>query len=214
MAITLPSAVSAQQGTLSVNLASAAPAAASGVVTISFQPAAAGATDPVIAFASGGQTLNFTVSSGDTQASFAGVSSAAFQTGTTAGALTFTLQFGGASSQQTVTLPAAAIGVSAVQGSRQAATITVQVTGFDNTRTAGKLTFTFYDSAGNAIAPGAISADASAAFSSYFAGSGLGGVFALTAVFPIAGGAPSQVAAFGVQLVNSAGTTSSPRTSF
>lgn len=214
LAITLPQAASAQQGTVSVTLDGAAPIAASGTVSLSFQPAATGAADPAIAFASGSQTLNFTVSPGDTQASFAGASTGAFQTGTTAGTLTFTVQFGGVTSQQTVTVQPAAIGVSTVQGARQAGTITVQVTGFDNTRTAGKLVFTFYDSSGNAISPGAINADASAAFSSYFGSSGLGGVFALTAVFPVNGGAPSQVAAFDVQLVNSAGTAQTARTSF
>jgi hypothetical protein len=89
----------------------------------------------------------------------------------------------------------------------------VRVTGFDNTRTAGPLTFTFFDAAGNAVAPGAIHADATPGFASYFQNSGLGGVFLLTAAFPVTGN-PSQVGAFQVQIANSAGTAQTARTVF
>ena len=105
------------------------------------------------------------------------------------------------------------MGITSVQGVRSAAGVEVQVTGFDNTRTAGPLTFTFFDAAGNAIAPGAINADATASFASYFQSSGLGGVFLLTAVFPVTGD-PSQVGAFQVQIANSAGTAQTARTAF
>jgi hypothetical protein len=85
--------------------------------------------------------------------------------------------------------------------------------GFDNTRTAGPLTFTFFDLAGNAVAPGAIRADATASFASYFQSSGLGGVFLLRAVFPVTGD-PSQVGAFQAQIGNSAGTAPTARIVF
>ena len=67
-----------------------------------------------------------------------------------------------------------------VTGARQTSGVSVNVTGFDNTRTAGMLSFTFYDSAGNVIAPGAIGYDSKAAFSSYFAGSDDGGPVSYT----------------------------------
>jgi hypothetical protein len=89
----------------------------------------------------------------------------------------------------------------------------VLVTGCDNTRTAGPLAFTFFDAAGNTVAPGAIHTDATANFASYFQNSGLGGVFLLTALFPVTGD-PSQISAFQVQIGNSAGTAQSARTAF
>jgi hypothetical protein len=92
--------------------------------------------------------------------------------------------------------------------------LTVNVTGFDNTRSAGLLTFTFYDASGNAIPPGAIAYESAVAFSTYFVGSGEGGQFALSAYFPVLGGNPSQVSAFTVQLANSVGTTPSAQTRF
>jgi hypothetical protein len=185
----------------------------SGSVSLRLDPAAAGATDSAIAFASGGQTTAFTVGAGASQAQFGGASSAAFQTGTTAGTLVFTIDFGGATSRQSVTVPAVPVGITAIAGARQAAGVSLQLTGFDNTRTAGKLVFTFYDAGGNAIAPGAITADSTSSFTGWFENSTLGGVFALTAVFPVTG-TVSQVASFEVQLINSAGTTRTPRTNF
>lgn len=217
LSVTLPQPLSAQQGSIAVTFDSAAPAAASGTVTMSFT-AAAGIpsglpADPSIAFASGGQTANFTVGAGQSTASFGGQPAAAFATGTTAGTLTFTLTFGGVVTRQTVVVAPATVGLTAVSGTRQSGSITVQATGFDNTRGAGKLSFTFYDSSGNAILPGAIAADATSNFASYFQSSNVGGVFALTAVFPVTG-TPAQVSAFVMTIANSAGSATSARVSF
>jgi len=217
LSVTLPQALSAQQGSIAVTFDSAAPVAASGTVSMSFA-AAAGIpsglpADPSIAFASGGQMANFTVGAGQSTASFGGQATAGFATGTTAGTLTFTLTFGGVVTRQTVIVGPAAVGLTAVSGTRQSSTIAVQATGFDNTRSAGELTFTFYDSSGNVILPGAIMADATANFATYFQSSTVGGVFALTAVFPVTGTA-AQVSAFVMTIANSAGSTASARVSF
>ena len=136
-----------------------------------------------------------------------------FQTGTTAGTLTFTAQLGGATDRQTVTIPAAPVGITATQAVRSPGSIEVRVTGFDNTRTVGALTFTFYDAAGSPVAPGAIRADATADFARYFQTSDLGGVFLLRALFPVTGDA-SGINTFEVQLTNSAGTARTARTAF
>jgi hypothetical protein len=213
LSVTLGEAQSAQQGSVAVSFDAAAEAGGSGTVTLSFEAQAAGAVDPGIVFAAGGQTATFTFNKGDTAASFGGAGSAGFQTGTTAGTLMLAAQIGGAVSQQNVVIAPAIIGVAAVTGTRQTSGLTVDVTGFDNTRTAGLLSFTFYDSAGKTIPPGAISADSTAAFSSYFAGSGDGGQFALDAYFPVSGD-PSQVSGFTVQLVNSAGTATTVRVNY
>ncbi|HEY9141998.1 MAG TPA: choice-of-anchor D domain-containing protein [Bryobacteraceae bacterium] len=213
LSVALGEAQSARQGSVSVSFGAPADAGGSGTVTLSFAAQAPAATDPGIVFASGGQTTQFTFNKGDTAASFGGAGSAAFQTGTTAGTLTLEAQIGNQASQQSVAIAPAVIGVASVAGTRQASALTVDITGFDNTRTAGELSFTFYDAAGNVIPPGAISADGTAAFSSYFAGSGDGGQFAPAASFPVSGD-PSKVSAFTVQLVNTAGTATTARANF
>ena len=213
LTVALGEAQSAQQGSVAVSFDAPAATGGTGTVTLEFQSLPEGELDPGILFAAGGQTANFTFNQGDTAASFGGAASAAFQTGTTAGTLILAAQIGSAVSQQNVTIAPAAIGVAAVTGTRQTAGVSVNVTGFDNTRTAGMLSFTFYDSAGAVIPPGAIAYDSVPAFASYFAGSGDGGQFALAAYFPVNGN-PSQVSGFTVQLVNSAGTATTARTSF
>lgn len=212
LSVTLGEAQSAQQGSVAVSFDAVAEAGGSGTVTLSFE-APSGAVDPGIVFAAGGRTVTFTFNKGDSAASFGGAGSAAFQTGTTAGTLMLAAQIGSSVSQKNVVIAPAVIGVAAVTGARQTSGLTVNVTGFDNTHTAGKLSFSFYDSAGNVILPGAISADCTAAFSTYFAGSGDGGQFALGAYFPV-NGDPSKVSGFMVQLVNSAGTVTSARVNY
>ena len=215
LSISLPQILSDQQGSVTVTLDAPSETSGSGTLTLDFQPGPGLTDDAAVAFASGGRTATFTVSPGDTQGHFGDQLTAPFQTGTTAGALVFTVQLGGVTAQQTITILPATVGIApgSVQGVRSAASVRVQVTGFDNTRTAGPLTFTFFDAAGNAIAPGAISTNATATFASYFQNSGLGGVFLLTAVFPVTGD-PSQVIAFQVQIANSAGTAQTARTVF
>jgi hypothetical protein len=215
MSLTMPLFTSAQQGTIAITLATPAPIAASGTLRISFSPAAGiiSVVDPAICFSSNGILESFTVAAGDTHAYFGGQPSVTFGTGTTAGAITFILSFGGVTTQEILTIAPAAASLTAVTATRQSGSITIQATGFDNTQTAGKLTFTFYDAAGNPVSPGAITADETTGFASYFGASGLGGVFALTAIFPVTGN-PSQVAAFDLEITNSVGTAKSARTSF
>jgi hypothetical protein len=87
------------------------------------------------------------------------------------------------------------------------------VNGWDNTRSASQLVFSFFYASGNAIAPGNIAVNAAAAFQSYFPGSDLGGVFGLTAFFPVTGDADLVVAAV-VELTNSVGTAQSQQIAF
>ena len=213
LSISLPQALSAQQGAVAVTLDAASRTSGSGTLTLDFQPASGLANDPTIMFLLGGRTAVFTVAPGDTQVQFGLQLTALFQTGSTAGTLIFTAQLGGVTDQRTIAILPASVGITSVQRARSAAGVQVQVTGFDNTHTAGLLTFTFFDAAGNAIAPGAIRSDATASFASYFQISGLGGVFLLTAAFPVTGN-PSQVGAVQVQIANSVGTAQTARTVF
>jgi hypothetical protein len=211
VSVTLSQAQSAQQGSVAVNFASPAPSGGSGTLTLQFQPLVAGASDPAIAFASGGQSATFTFSTGDVVAMFGSARFLSFETGTTAGTIIFSAQVGGASSQQSVTIAPAAVNFTATQASRSTASVQVQVTGFDNTRSAGQLTFTFYDDGGNVLAPGPISADAISAFAQYFTGSA-GGNFLLNAVFPVVGDT-SVVTYFEATFTNTAGQSTTSRTS-
>ena len=211
LTISLQVAQSARQGTVSVNFDAPAATSGSGTVTLQFLPATAGVSDPAIAFASGGQTAPFTFAAGDIQATFSGGRTAAFQTGTSAGTIVFSAQAGTMSDQQSVSVAAAPVAFGAIQASRSPGNIQVQVAGFDNTRTAGHLTFTFYDNSGNPVSPGALAADATTAFAQYFAGSLLGGNFLLRAAFPVTGDT-AGIVYFQAVFANSAGSSATVRT--
>jgi hypothetical protein len=211
--LTLPLPDSAQQGTVAVNLSAPSQRGGTGTVTLTFVPNASipGAADPGIAFASGGQSTSFTVFIAGTQGAFGSALTMPFQTGTTAGTLTVTVQLGSTTVQQSVTILPAIVGGIAAQGVRAAGTVEVDLTGFDNTRTAGELSFTFYDAAGSAIAA-PIQANGSSSFAAYFQNSA-GGTFELKAVFPVLGDT-SQITAFQAVVTNSAGTATTLLTSF
>ena len=91
--------------------------------------------------------------------------------------------------------------------------VELQINGWDNTRTASQLVFTFYNAAGKTIPPGAITLDAGEAFKQYFTASNEAGVFGIHALFPISGDG-NQVVAAVVQITNSAGTVESQRITF
>src|SRR5262249_8624238 len=132
---------------------------------------------------------------------------------TTAGTLVFMAQLGGATDQLSVAIPNAPTGVSATQGQRAPSSVQVDVTGYDNTRTIGALSFTFYDATGAVLPSGSVQSNAAVDFARYFAGSDLGGAFVLRAVFPVTGDI-TRIAACDVTLTNSAGSTKAPRISF
>jgi len=220
-----PNAASAQQGSLTVTLASPAAASGAGTVTLAFQSAVAGVSDdPAITFADGTRSAAFTVSEGSAATQFSGNPTISFGTGTTAGTLNFNVTLGSKTGQATLTIPAALIGIDAAVAARNVAcapsvvyctttNVQLQVNGWDNTRSASQLTFTFFDSSGNAIAPGNITVDAGSAFNQYFGASDLAGVFGLSALFPVTGDTDLVVAAR-VQLTNSAGTVETAKITF
>lgn len=221
----LPSAVSASQGRLSISLSEASKTNASGSVTLSFQSTVAGVDDdPAVTFADGSRSVSFSVVEGSSTGQFGSAASIQFGTGTTAGTLLFTVELGGNSAQNQITIPAAPIGIDAAVGVRNvscvpadlyctATNVELQVNGWDNSRTAAQLVFRFFDSSGNPIAPGDIPVDGGQSFRQYFQTSPLGGVFGLHARFPINGDG-NQVTAAEVSLTNSAGTARTARIQF
>jgi hypothetical protein len=102
--------------------------------------------------------------------------------------------------------------VTAAEATRSTASVTVQLDGFDNTRSANGLSFSFFDTAGNTLA-GPIATNGGADFQAYFQGSETGGSFMLLAVFPVTGD-PARIASFQASVANQAGTTTTARTSF
>jgi hypothetical protein len=200
VSIQLPQALSAQQGTLVIAFDGPAATSGTGIATLAFQ----GPADPAVAFEDGSRAVTFPIAPGDERALIR------FQTGTTAGTLRFTARISDASDQANIQIINAAPSITGVQGTKNANGLEIRITGFDNTRTAGPLAFTFYDTAGKEIAPGAIRVDGSAEFARYFAGSDMGGAFTLRALFPV-GGDASQIASFDTSITSSAGATKSVR---
>jgi hypothetical protein len=209
IAIAIAKQASSQQGTLTVNLASASQATGTGAVQIVFQPSTPGAnTDSAIEFLSpAGQTATFNVSQGDTAGHFGSQNSVGFQTGTTAGSIVFTVTLGDFTETKTLTIASAAVTIDSSQAQRTSAGLNLLIDAFDNTRSASKMIFTFFDQSGNTLNPGAIPVDGSSAFQKFFASSDEGGVFALQAFFPVTVGTPSLVDSVDVQFVNSTGTS-------
>jgi len=213
--VDIASAASSEQGTLKVNLATAAQSSGTGQVQIEFHPSSPNfnADNGIVFLSTGTQSATFTVNPGDTAGHFGNDDSAAFQTGTTAGDLIFTLQLGEITATKTLTIAPAIVGVDSSQAQRTSAGLDLVIDAFDNTRSASTMTFTFYDQSGATLTPGAITVNSLAAFQQYFYASNEGGVFALHAFFPVTGN-PAQVDSVKVQIVNSAGTASTAKLRF
>jgi hypothetical protein len=213
LTIALDKAASAQQGTVSVQFDAAARTGGSGILTLDFQPLAKGATDGAIQLGAVGRSLAFTFAAGATQAAFGDLTAVNFQTGTTAGTLTLSVDIGGVTDRKSITIDPAPVTIASASATRGTGSIELRIAGFDNTRSAGPVTYTFFDQAGGTIPPGAIPVDSTSVFAAYFATSDTAGAFVLRAVFPVTGDL-SRIAAFDVQVANQAGTAKSGRQNF
>jgi hypothetical protein len=223
--LNLPTPASAQQGSLSITLAQASAASGSGTVTLAFQSAVSGVSgDPAITFADGTVSNTFAVAEGAAVGQFAGGPSVSFGTGTTAGAIVITVTLGSNTAQSTITLPPALIGIDAAVAARNVecapsvvycttTNVELQINGWDNTRSASQLVFSFFDSSGNAIAPDNIAVPAASAFQQYFAASDMAGVFGVNALFPVTGNSDDVVGAL-VAITNSLGTVETAKITF
>lgn len=204
---------SGRHGKLQVRLGEASRARGSGTLTMTFTPAAAGLADPAVMFlASGSRIQSISVNEGDSFATVQGSPDIAIQTGTTAGTLAFRLELGAHTHEAAVNLAQIPVGIDSAAGTRITNGLELKLTGFDNTRSAGEMVFTFYDPAGRVIgAP--VRADAAAIFRDYFNTATLGGIFALQAIFPVAGNS-ADIATMEIEIRNAAGTAKSERVQF
>ncbi|MBV8842406.1 MAG: choice-of-anchor D domain-containing protein [Bryobacterales bacterium] len=209
---------SGQQRTLTMQLGSPSPIAASGSVLLSFRSASTVMSDdPAVVFvATGARSVPFSINAGDTQFKLGGQTGAVFQTGTTAGSISFSISsnatFAGSASAS-MTIPPAVVAVDNAAATSRAGDLDIQVWGFDNTYSAGQMSFTFYDTAGNMIHPGAVSADFTSQFHTYFAAGNGGSAFQMRVSFPVVGDS-TQVGAVDVKLTNSAGAATLQRLTF
>jgi hypothetical protein len=205
---------SGQQNNITISLAAASQVSATGTLTMAFQSSVKGVSDdPTIQFLSGPpRQATVSVSPGATTATFDGnQSELQFQTGATAGTITFTLTLGnGAPQQATLPIPPAAINIDTATCVRQVGALNFGITAIDNTYSASQLTFTFYDAKGGIIQPGAIQVNAASDFQQYFATTQTGGTFALLATFPVTGNT-SQIITTTVAITNSVGVTTTQR---
>jgi hypothetical protein len=207
--------VSAQQNNISIPLGSASKVSGTGTLTMQFQPGVPGVTDdPAVQFLSGPKrAATVTISVGDTLARFGSQSSIAFQTGSTAGTIVFTLNLPNATQQITFPISRAPVILDTAGAVRRVGNLDVSVTGLDNTYSASQLAFTFYDKNGTTIQPGVMRVDATSDFRLYFTASQVGGQFAMLATFPVSGDV-GVVTGFDVQITNSAGATKTQKITF
>lgn len=203
--------VSQKQAHLTITLASASPVTTTGTLTMSFTPSiAAVKDDPSIFFVStSGRQLGVAVSKDSQAVTANGQAAITFQTGTTAGTFKFTLGFpDGASFSKSYTVTPTAIQIASATATAQSPFLIVNMTGYDNTYTAGKMAFTFYDAKGSALMANPIAVDATSDFKNFFtsASNQTGGAFAVQLKFPVTGDI-AKIANLGIAVTNSTGTT-------
>jgi centrosomal CEP192-like protein len=219
--------LSIQQNNVSIPLAAASQVSATGTLTMTFQSSVPGVTDdPAIEFLSGPlRVATVSISPGDTTAMFdGGQSDLAFQTGATAGAISFALTLNGSTTpaaEASLTIAPAAVNVQTVTaihllgpvnvegvvgGVDTGGEVDVSIAAADNTYSASQLAFTFFDKNGATISPGVIDVNTASDFQSYFATTQTGGAFALLAKFPVTGDVTQIISAV-VAITNTVGTT-------
>lgn len=208
---------SAQQRRVTVKLAAPAAVAASGTLTLAFQPdSALAGDDPAVMFVeSATRQLKFAVEAGKSMVTLNGRDFATLQTGTSAGRLRFTFGDYAPGFQVdptiTMTVPAAQVTLEKAIATKAPNRLDVTLTGFDNTYSVGAMVFRFYDASGQLIGS-AIPADFSAAFRAFFTNTPGGSVFRMTVTFPVNNN--SSVAGVEAELSNAAGTMRTARLAF
>lgn len=203
---------SAQQSKVSVKLVSPSFLDGAGELKIEFQPSIEGTgDDPAIQFLStGNRTVPVNVTMGETAVRLGTEAEAVFQTGTTAGTITFVVTLGAHVVRASATVAPSPVALDTASWRRTASSVELVVKGFDNTRSASEIAFTFFDTRGRVLPAQPVRASVTAPFRDYFQTSQVGGMFSLVASFPVAGD-PSQLGAVEVEFTNSAGTSEKRR---
>jgi len=203
--------VSQKQAHLSINFPTAATVSAIGTLSMTFVPSVPNVSDdPAVMFTTtNGRQLQIEVANGATAGKYSGQTALTFQTGTTAGTLTFTLAFPNkAPYSQSFTITPVQVQVTSIAAVRQDPNLVVTMTGYDNTYSLGQLGFLFYDTSGKPMTAKPLSVDAASAFKQlFFTNNQAGGAFSLKASFPVTGKV-ADIGSVALTLTNSAGTAS------
>jgi hypothetical protein len=205
---------SGEQGRVSIQLASASRSNAKGQLRMELRPVGtAKDNDSGAQFVSGSRTVAFDVAPGDTTVKLRGQDSIVFQAGTTAGTIVFVVEAGGFTEQASVTVAPEPVRIDKATALRNASSINIQVTGFDNTRSLDEMSFTFVDKSGQPLPNMPIKVPVAENFGPWWTSSNLGGIFQVTLSFPVSGDT-SKLGGVQVQLTNSGGPASTNRLTF
>jgi hypothetical protein len=214
---------SGSQYLLTATLPSPAQSAISGTIVMGFNPSSTTIhDDTAVQFVStSNRVVPFTVDQGSTILRLNGQTSAVFSTGTTAGTVTFKVDAGtiGISGNAVTswTIDAAPVSMSTASASRGTTSLTLTLTGFDNTYSVGRMSFSFYDRGGKQIGS-TIDADFTQNFQVYYqtqnAGTAkTGSAFQLVLTFPATGDL-TTIGSMNVQLTNAVGVTTAGSVTF
>lgn len=210
---------SGQQGVLTMTIPGGSPMAASGTVNMTFTPSTAVVKDDsaIVFLANGARSIPFSVSMGATTVQLSGQNSAAFQTGTTEGTITFTITtaaaLAGSLPVEKFTIGGTPVIVDSTSASKErAGFLDITIAGADNTYSAGAMSFSFFDTNGNAI-DSAVSSDFTSAFKSYYSGASAGSAFQVVVSFPVVGSV-AGIGSVKVTLTNAAGVTNTGSLTF
>jgi hypothetical protein len=203
--------------------------ALTGQLTLSFTPDAVvfSMDDNAIQFATGGRTITFTIPAGSVDALFSnGDPSAAFQTGTLAGAIKLTASFQGLGqdltpsplpSATTVVQPAPPVITDFQISAETQAGFELLVKGFATAQEVTTVTFVFTPVAGITLQNTTVTLDVADLFRSWYqnqASMFLGTTFLLSVPFSVPKGSTKELAAVSVALSNTKGNSAGVSRSF
>lgn len=201
---------SGQQQKITLQLSNPAQATLLGILKLRFESTTT--DDAAIAFLPRMERqVNFRFNEGSTTADFSGSDSVLLQTGSTAGTLVLTVDLGTKTVESRYRIDLAPVAFTTIKASISSSLAEILLTGLDNTRSAGRIAFTFYRTDGQAASPGRLDADVSSSFQSYFSTAATG-TFQLRATFPVSGDS-TALAGVDVEITNSQGVTKTARLS-
>jgi len=210
--------LSGEQHTLSIRLSQPSPITASGTLTMTFTPTGTVVSDDgAVQFtAFGKRVISFSVAQDSVNLLLSAQPNIIFSTGTTAGKITFTLDapaFGiSGNASTTISMIGAPLAITSASATRRVNDLDISVAAFDNTYSAGRMSFTFNDANGNPITS-TIPVDFSTSFTTFFQGQTAGSAFLLRVTFPVTGDA-TIIRSVDVILTNSAGSVKLQRLNF
>ena len=190
---------SGQQVRLRIEFAEPARVAGGGTLELAFS-----GNDPAVRLSTG-RTAIFDLPAGSRVARFGEADDIMMQTGTTSDTIRLLVRGPGLETAREFRIEPQPVVVEEAKATREGSTIVVAITGFDNSRGAASMSFRFADRAGSPLgSPFTVTPDNE--WKSYFQTSGMGGVFRLRAVFPVAGDV-SLVGSVTSEIANAFGRT-------